>query len=131
MRESRYSTGDPELDGKLRALVNQCCTDAERRSVNEIATTALRLGIDCAKGVDLKIANAALKEMRRAFKMFTPFRRARKVDGVRLGAHGEGSRRSRTGGRAWQAHGRGGLDGRHRRGERYHGCRSRRRRGAV
>ncbi len=79
MRESRYSTGDPELDGKLRALVNQCCTDAERRSVYEMATTALRLGIDCAKYVDLKIANAALKEMRRAFKMFTPFRRARKV----------------------------------------------------
>ena len=79
MRESRYSTGDTELDGKLRALVNECCTDAERRPVYEMATTALRLGIDCAKYVDLKVANTALKEMRRAFKMFTPFRRARKV----------------------------------------------------
>ena len=79
MRESRYSTGDRELDDKLRALVYQCCTESERRYVYEIAVTALRLGIDCAKRVDLKIANTALKEMRRAFKMFTPFRRARKV----------------------------------------------------
>lgn len=82
-QESRYPrrspTGDPELDEQLRELVNQCCTDAERSYVHEIAATALRLGIDCAKRVDLKIANSALKEMRRAFKMFTPFRQARKV----------------------------------------------------
>ena len=76
---SRSSTGDPELDQKLQELVNQCCIDAERRYVQEIAVTALRLGIDCAKRIDLKIANAALKEMRHAFKVFTPFRQARKV----------------------------------------------------
>lgn len=75
----RSSTGDPELDQKLQELVSQCCIDAERRYVYEIAVTALRLGIDCAKRVDLKIANTALKEMWRAFKMFTPFRQARKV----------------------------------------------------
>lgn len=76
---SRATTGDPELDQKLRELVNQCCTDAERRYVYQLAVTALRLGIDCAKRIDLKIANAALIEMRRAFKVFTPFRQARKV----------------------------------------------------
>ena len=63
---SRTSTGDPELDQKLQELVNQCCTETERRYVYQIAVTSLRLGIDCAKRVDLKIANAALKEMRRA-----------------------------------------------------------------
>ena len=75
----RSILGDPELDAQLEALVNHCCTDAERHYVTEIAATALKLGMDCAKRIDLKIANASLKEMRRAFKMFTPFRQARKV----------------------------------------------------
>ena len=76
---TRSYTGDPELDEKLQELVKHCCTDAERQYVHQIAATALRLGIDCAKRIDLKIANNALKEMRRAFKLFTPFRQARKV----------------------------------------------------
>jgi hypothetical protein len=76
---SRYSTGDPKLDRGLTELVKLSCIEAERSYVQEIATTALKLGIDCAKRVDLKIANAALKEMRHAFKVFTPFRQARKV----------------------------------------------------
>lgn len=75
----RSSTGDPELDQKLQDLVSECCIDAERRYVYDIAVTALRLGLDCAKRVDLKIANNALKEMRGAFKLFTPYRQARKV----------------------------------------------------
>jgi uncharacterized protein (TIGR00730 family) len=78
-RFSRYSTGDPTLDERLAELVGLACTEAERRYVQEIATTALRLGIDCAKRIDLKIANAALKEMRYAFKIFTPYRQAQKV----------------------------------------------------
>jgi uncharacterized protein (TIGR00730 family) len=78
-RRYPYSTGDAELDRGLAELVKVCCTEAERTYVQQIATTALKLGIDCAKRVDLKIANAALKEMRHAFKIFTPFRHARKV----------------------------------------------------
>lgn len=74
-----WSTGDPDLDEGLQELVKQCCTDAEREQVQALAATALGLGIDCAKRIDLKIANAALREMRRAFKVFTPFRQARKV----------------------------------------------------
>ena len=78
-RVRRSPTGDPELDEKLRELIRHCCTGPEREYVEEIAGTAIRLGLDCAKRVDLKIANAALKEMRRAFKLFTPYRKARKV----------------------------------------------------
>jgi hypothetical protein len=78
-KRARSSTGDPDIDAKLRELVKQCCTDAERGQVQAIAATALGLGIDCAQRIDLKIANAALDEMRRAFKIFTPFREARKV----------------------------------------------------
>lgn len=78
-RRYRYSLGDSDLDAKLQEIVNACCTESERQYVREIATTALRLGIDAAKRVDLKIANSALKEMRHAFRIFTPFRQARKV----------------------------------------------------
>lgn len=56
-----------------------CCTDAERSYVRDITTTALGLGIDCAKRIDLKIVNSALKEMRHAFRIFTPYRSAKKV----------------------------------------------------
>ncbi|MFQ5789312.1 MAG: TIGR00730 family Rossman fold protein [Acidobacteriota bacterium] len=45
----------------------------------QIATSAVRLALQGAKRVDLKIANVALKEMRYAFKIFTPYRRVRKV----------------------------------------------------
>ncbi len=78
-QRNRYSLGDSELDAKLEEIVNACCTESERHYVREIATTALRLGSDCAKRIDLKIANSALKEMRNAFRIFTPFRQARKV----------------------------------------------------
>ncbi len=74
-----YSTGDPDLDAKIVELVKQSCTTEERRYVRELTTTAIKLGLDCAKRIDLKISNAALKEMRHAFKVFTPYRRARKV----------------------------------------------------
>ena len=45
----------------------------------EIVASALRLGLDRADRGDLKIANAALKEMRHAFYVFAPYRTARKV----------------------------------------------------
>jgi len=75
----RSLTGDADLDREIDALVNKFCVGHERIYVREIAATALRLGSDCAKRVDLKIANNALKEMRRAFRLFTPYRQARKV----------------------------------------------------
>jgi uncharacterized protein (TIGR00730 family) len=78
-RRHPYSTGRTEIDRALAELVKASCNEAERDYVQQIATTALKLGIDNAKLVDLKIANAALKEMRHAFKVFTPFRQVRKV----------------------------------------------------
>ncbi len=75
----RSLTGEPELDEKIDALVNHFCAGHERRYVREIVATALRLGSDGTARIDLKIANTALKEMRRAFRMFAPYRQARKV----------------------------------------------------
>src|SRR5205807_2410021 len=45
----------------------------------ELVVSALRLARDGADRGDLKIANAALKEMRYAFNVFAPYRSARKV----------------------------------------------------
>ena len=78
-KKPRYSTGQPEVDAKLEELVSATCPGREKDYVLQIATSALKLGIEKAKRGDLKIANAALKEMRSAFKMFTPYRRIHKV----------------------------------------------------
>lgn len=75
----RYSTGDPELDTQLIQLLEECCPGEQSPYVLQIAISALKLGREKATPIDLKIANAALKEMRYAFKIFTPYRGVRKV----------------------------------------------------
>ena len=47
--------------------------------INELKETAEKLERDQATNGDLKILNRALKELRYAFKVFTPYRRQRKV----------------------------------------------------
>jgi uncharacterized protein (TIGR00730 family) len=76
---SRYSTGDSRLDSDLAELVNAYCPGEEKQYVLQLAISALKLALEKTTRVDLKIANAALKEMRYAFKVFTPYRRMRKV----------------------------------------------------
>ncbi|MGH9390140.1 MAG: TIGR00730 family Rossman fold protein, partial [Vicinamibacteria bacterium] len=78
-RNPRYSTGNSELDQRIAELVQSCCPESERPYVQELALTSLKLAIDGASRVDLKLAGAALKEMRHAFRIFTPFRHVRKV----------------------------------------------------
>ncbi len=79
-RRRRYSTGSEDLDGKVADLV--ASLDIPSRDielVNGIITTGLLLAGDSADRLDLKIVNAALKEMRYAFKVFAPYRDERKV----------------------------------------------------
>jgi uncharacterized protein (TIGR00730 family) len=75
----RYRTGDAELDQAVAELVDRIAEPANAELVFEIVASALRLGLDRADRGDLKIANAALKEMRHAFHVFAPYRAARKV----------------------------------------------------
>jgi len=79
MRLPRYRTGDVELDAAVGAIVEQVADPDNADLVFEIVAAALRLGLDRADRGDLKIANAALKEMRHAFHVFAPYRAARKV----------------------------------------------------
>ena len=81
MKLPRYRTGDAELDADGRRAASSA---GRRRPANadlvfELVASALRLGRDEADRGDLKIANAALKEMRYAFHVFAPYRAARKV----------------------------------------------------
>jgi uncharacterized protein (TIGR00730 family) len=79
MKLPRYRTGDAALDEDVAALVDRVSDPADADLIFELVASALRLANDGADRGDLKIANAALKEMRHAFHVFAPYRAARKV----------------------------------------------------
>jgi uncharacterized protein (TIGR00730 family) len=78
-RLPRYRTGDTELDTAIGELVDRigCAKDGDL--IYELIVSAALLGRDLADRGDLKIANAALKELRHSFSVFAPYRRARKA----------------------------------------------------
>jgi hypothetical protein len=74
----RYRTGDADLDHVVAELVERAKTEAENADVVfELIASAVRLARDRADRGDLKIANAALKEMRDTFHLFAPYRTGR------------------------------------------------------
>ncbi len=75
----RYGTGDDALDERLVELLDEVGATADRDQLLEILTSAVLLAGDQAHRLDLKITNAALKEMRAAFHMFAPYRDVPKV----------------------------------------------------
>ncbi len=80
MKLPRYRTGDPELDEAVAALVERAVPDpANQDLIFELVASTLRLARDDADRGDLKIANAALKEMRYAFHVFDSYRGTPKV----------------------------------------------------
>ncbi|HVF73578.1 MAG TPA: TIGR00730 family Rossman fold protein [Acidimicrobiales bacterium] len=78
-RLPRYRTGDDALDAKLVELLDAAGAERDRDQLFEILVTGLRLATDDVARLDLKIVNAALKEMREAFKVFAPYRDVPKV----------------------------------------------------
>jgi uncharacterized protein (TIGR00730 family) len=79
VRLPRYRTGDDELDAAIAALVEHIAPADDEDLIFELLATAALLGRDRADRGDLKIADSALQELRHAFKVFEPFRAARKV----------------------------------------------------
>jgi uncharacterized protein (TIGR00730 family) len=74
----RYRTDDRKLDAAIAGLVEQA--GAENPDlIFELVVSAVRMARDRADRGDLKITNAALKEMRHAFHVFAPYRSERKL----------------------------------------------------
>jgi uncharacterized protein (TIGR00730 family) len=78
-RGNRSRTGDPELDRRLSELLDLVGATADRDQLFEILASAVGLAGDGADRLDLKITNAALAEMRRAFRVFAPWHDVPKV----------------------------------------------------
>jgi uncharacterized protein (TIGR00730 family) len=79
-RPPRRRTGDPELDRRLIELLDRSSASAaDRDLLFEMLVTVVRLADDDPGRLNLKITNAALKEMRQAFRVFRPFREVPKI----------------------------------------------------
>ena len=74
-----YRTGDDDLDARIVELLDAAGATNDRDQVFEILVSGVRLAGDDADRLDLKITNAALKEMRGAFNVFAPYRDVPKV----------------------------------------------------
>jgi uncharacterized protein (TIGR00730 family) len=78
-----YEMGDPDLDERIRSLATDADTglrqDEATGLVEEMIVTALKLLRDDATRGDLKLINAALKEMRYSFLVFSRYRETHKL----------------------------------------------------
>lgn len=70
----RYRTGDPTLDEDIVRLIEDAKLDNDEDLVFEVVVSALRLGLEDVGRADLKLVNAALKELRYSFQVFAPYR---------------------------------------------------------
>ncbi len=75
----RYRTGRPDLDELIGAAVDGLGDHPDRNLVFEMMASAARLGLEGAHRGELKLVNAALKELRYSFHVFAPYRDIRKV----------------------------------------------------
>jgi len=77
--QKEYAIGDKIIDGLIDELTERSCSVKTEYVLREILTTAVKLGIESNDKGDLKLVNNALKELRYSFKVFSPYRDAKKV----------------------------------------------------
>lgn len=73
------STSSDDIAALVARLVADAAVPANVDQVTKILDTAVRMGLDPADRLDLKITSAALAEMRAAFRTFAPFEDTPKV----------------------------------------------------
>jgi uncharacterized protein (TIGR00730 family) len=71
---SQPTSGDPEIDALIVELLDQAGATADRDQLFQIIASGVALAGDRSDRLDLKITNAAIKEMRAAFNVFAPYR---------------------------------------------------------
>jgi len=74
----RWSVGPP-FDARIRRLVRDWGTRKSSPLIEEMISTALKIGRDELSVADLKLINRSAREMRSAAKIFAPFKHLRKV----------------------------------------------------
>ncbi|MBI2216178.1 MAG: LOG family protein [Candidatus Rokubacteria bacterium] len=78
--ERRYQLQNDAANRLIAELLDVAAVPADRRGFyHQMLTTVMKLHEDGALTGDLKITNTALKELRYAYKVFTPYRGVRKV----------------------------------------------------
>jgi uncharacterized protein (TIGR00730 family) len=78
-RRSRYRTGDEALDERILELIDEAGVHRDADLVFEMLVSSLRMGRESVDRGDLKLVNAALKELRYSFLVFEPYRAVRKA----------------------------------------------------
>ena len=73
------STGDNNLDARIESLLDELGVTANRDQLRELFISVVRLAQGHPDRLDLKIVNAALREMRQGFEVFAPYREVRKI----------------------------------------------------
>ncbi len=73
-----YKAGRDDIDKLIADLARACCPNDNIGLAKEMLTTIVKLSLENDRG-DLKLINMALKELRYASKIFTPYRNERKV----------------------------------------------------
>ncbi len=68
-----------DIDQRCNDLLDAVGVGSNRDQLTAMLTTVLRMAADPTDRLDLKIANAALKEMADGFEVFAPYRHIRKV----------------------------------------------------
>lgn len=76
---SRYSLERETFDDHIMNLIQMCGGSPHADLIKEIIVTTLKLVDQPTARLDIKILNAALKELRFAFKLFSRYRHIRKV----------------------------------------------------
>jgi len=76
---SHGTTGDPTIDERIKALVDDWSCGSSNELVQEMIVTALKMGRDCIGDGDMKLYNRSLKEMGAASKVFDPYVTERKI----------------------------------------------------
>ncbi len=68
-----------QIASEMRALLELAGPPPHRDLLQDLLMSAARLAWDDTTRLDLKILNSAIKELRRSFRVFAPFRAVRKV----------------------------------------------------
>jgi uncharacterized protein (TIGR00730 family) len=77
--KKEYKTGRESLDKIITNLVSVSLSGDNADLIEEMLTTVVKLGMENDDRGDLKLINMALKELRYASKVFSPYKNDRKV----------------------------------------------------